>query len=104
MPEIDLDAYTNLYIDSIKHREEKADLLIKLGQNEHEAVKFMRERLLQFAATRNNIDVAKFDIALDVRARKLVVTEKPGATPPPPSLPEPPEDNSEGVLESGAGA
>lgn len=95
---LELDSYTNLYLDSIAHREEKGQLYMKLGTSELESVKFMRERILQFTAKRLGVDTDTNDIALDTKARKLVVVPKLSA-PETKARPAPDDENEAAPLE-----
>lgn len=88
--EHELDAYANLYLDAISYRAEKADLQVKLGEQEQEAVKFMRERLMQYLMTKHKLAADTHAIAVNTKERKLVVEQLvPPPAPAPPKAPEP---------------
>ena len=78
----DLDAFANLYLDAIMYREEKAGLQVKLGENEMEAVKFMRERLMQYLANKYSLSSETHDFAVNTKERKLIVALKAQAPEP----------------------
>lgn len=95
MSEFELDSFANIYLDAIGYREDAANLKVKLGANELEAVAHMRERLMQYLADKHGARPDTHEIKLDGKRRKLVITDKvqvpaPALTAPEPAPPAPP--------------
>jgi hypothetical protein len=82
--EFELDSFANIYLDAIGYREDKANLNIKLGENELEAVNFMRERLMQYLANKHDASSKTHEMAVDTSTRKFVIVKKdlPKVVPP----------------------
>ena len=86
MEELPLDAFANIYLDAIKYREESGNLRVQLGENDIEAAKFMRERLMNYLLAKHSISPETHDVSLDTKGRKLLAAKRPVAEVEEPSL------------------
>ena len=94
--EYPLDSYSNLYLDLVDHKVEKADLLSdeaelleKLSTAEKAAAAHMRERLMKYLASKHDLSVETHEFAVNTKERKLVVKEIKKPTPAEPEKAEP---------------
>ncbi len=77
--EHDMDSYALLYVEAVNGREDAANLHLKLGTKELEACKFMKERLLQYLATKHSISPETHELSVDLAKRKVFIKDLPVA-------------------------